>query len=79
MIARILIGLIIITVGFSMVYKTPWYLSILGRNYWAETKIGPGGTRLFYKMIGTAITILGIFVVTNTWEQFVKWIFGPIL
>ena len=44
---RIIIGLIIVLVGFHMVWKTEFYLDFLGRSEFAETKIGPGGTRLF--------------------------------
>ncbi len=66
-----IIGLIAIGVGFSMVYKTRGWTEFLGRNDWAEDKLGPGGTQLFYKLIGTGICILGIFGVTGILDGFV--------
>lgn len=69
--SRILVGLAIMVLGSSMVWKTPFYLQILGRNWWAEKNFGPGGTRFFYKLVGIAITVLGIMVVTDLFDSIV--------
>ena len=62
---QFIIGAAMIGVGMHMVIKTDVYLGFMGRNEWAEEKFGPGGTRLFYKLIGLLVTFLGILGVTG--------------
>lgn len=64
-ILRILGGLAAVGVGVAMVMKTDFFLEFLGTADWAETKFGPGGTRLFYKLIGVAIIFIGFMVATG--------------
>ena len=71
MIARILIGLLVCAIGWLMVWKTQWFLDMLGSVSWAEQHLGSGGTRLFYKLLGTLIIIVGFIVVTNLWDVLV--------
>lgn len=68
MITRILLGLLVTAVGWFMVWKTDWFISMLGFVAWAEEHLGGGGTRLFYKLLGTLIILLGFIVVTNLWD-----------
>ena len=75
-ILRTLIGLVVVALGLSMTWKTPWYLSILGRNPWAERNMGSGGTRLLYKLIGVAIMLIGFIIVTDLWDNFMIWLVG---
>jgi hypothetical protein len=76
-----ILGIIGVGVGFHMVYKTGGYLELMGRNDWAEQKFGPGGTRLFYKLIGVGLCILGIFGITGVLSDFsvgvLSIFFGP--
>lgn len=58
-----------------MVYKTAWSLDMLGYNPWAERTFGPGGTRLFYKLVGTVVIIFGFLFLTNSFER----IFGGVI
>ncbi|OGH61957.1 MAG: hypothetical protein A2848_03590 [Candidatus Magasanikbacteria bacterium RIFCSPHIGHO2_01_FULL_50_8] len=60
-----LIGLALVAGGFSMVYKTEWYIGFMGLNDWAEAKLGGGGTRLMYKLIGIVFCFLGILGMTG--------------
>ena len=78
MIWRIVIGLAIIFAGFHMVWKTELYLEFFGRSEFAETKFGPGGTRLFYKLIGIGVCFIGAFVATNLIQQMIIGVFGPL-
>ena len=71
MIARILIGLLVAAIGWLMVWKTQWFLNMIGYIAWAEQHLGSGGTRLFYKLLGTLIIIIGFIVVTNLWDVLV--------
>lgn len=71
MIGRIIIGFLVAALGFSMVWKTDFYMSILGEIDFAIRYLGGGGTRLFYKLLGTAIIIIGFLAITNLWEGFI--------
>lgn len=75
------IGLACSAVGFSMVYKTDWYLGFMGLNDWAETKLGGGGTRLMYKLIGVLFCFLGILGMTGQLNDLLAGtaglVFGP--
>ncbi len=62
---RIPLGIAIMFVGFLMVKKTEVFLSWFGQVPFAEDKFGPGGSRLFYKLLGVVVSFLGIFVATN--------------
>lgn len=76
---RIFLGLVAIAVGFIIVWKTEWLLSFFGRVNWAEKHLGyEGGTRLFYKLIGILVILIGIFAVTNLLGGIVLSIFGPL-
>ncbi len=52
-------------VGFLMVKKTNVVLSWFGRVPFAEDKFGQGGSYFFYKLLGTIIVFIGIFISTN--------------
>ncbi|MFA4845330.1 MAG: hypothetical protein WC654_02120 [Patescibacteria group bacterium] len=62
---RIPLGLLIMVIGFLIVLKTEMFFSWFGEIPFAEAKFGAGGSRFFYKLIGLAITFIGIFVATN--------------
>ncbi len=68
---RVLVGFIIIAVGFGMVWKTEVMLQIMGRNWWAERTFGAGGSRTYYKLWGMAIALLGIVVATDLFDRIV--------
>lgn len=71
MIGRIIVGLLVCGLGWLMVWKTAWFLEMLGMVDWAEQHLGSGGTRLFYKLLGTLIIIIGFIVITNLWDELV--------
>lgn len=71
-VAQFLIGTAAMAVGMHMVIKTDVYFGIMGQNAWAEAKLGPGGTRLLYKLIGMFITFLGILGVTGQLTGFAQ-------
>lgn len=80
MITRILIGLFVAAIGVLMLYKTEWVLSAVGRVEWAEKNFGAGGSRLFWKLFGVVVCLVGFVVMTNLWTEFaggaVKFLFG---
>lgn len=63
--ARILIGLIIMTLGFVIVRGADRVYDWFGTVDWAEEKLGPGRSIFFYRLIGVAVCFLGVLVVTN--------------
>ena len=65
---RILLGLVIVAVGFYMVLRTAIFIELIGYIDWAERKFGSGGTNLFYKLLGMVIMILGFIITTNLWN-----------
>jgi len=62
---RVPLGLVVMVVGFFIVARTGVILEWFGRVDWAEEKFGNGGTRTFYKLLGTLIVFIGIFIATN--------------
>lgn len=61
---RIIIGIIMIVLGFSVVWKTDFFFNLIGPIPFAE-KVFFGGSRSFYKLAGLLIVILGALVVAN--------------
>jgi len=58
MIARIIVGIVGTLLGVSMIIKNESYFRFLGTNSWAEAKLGSGGSRTLYKLIGLLIIFL---------------------
>lgn len=75
---RIIIGMIVVGIGFSVVAKTDFYLEFLGRSEFAEAKLGPGMTRTFYKLLGVLICFMGILIATNVIQGIILGVFGPL-
>lgn len=78
MFSRILIGSVVALIGFILVWKTEFIMGIAGYVDWAERWLGGGGTRLFYKLLGTATIIIGFLIVTNLFNSFAAGIIGGI-
>ena len=68
---RIAIATAIMAVGFTMVWKTSWWIEMFGRNPWAESQLksglgaGAGGSWLFYKLLGILTMILAFLSMTG--------------
>ena len=77
---HIIIGLIMMVVGFLIVVKSEWMLHNFGRIGFFDQHLGAeGGTRLGYKLIGIFVIFIGFLVFTNMIGGFLSWIFSPIL
>jgi hypothetical protein len=72
-------GLIIIIIGFLIVAKSEWMLNNFGRIEFFETKIGPGGTRTGYKLIGMIVIFFGMLIMTGQIEGFMGWALSPLI
>jgi len=79
MFLRIIIGLIGIAAGMILIMKSEWFLANFGRIDWAEIHLGTeGGTRIFYKLIGLAVILISILIMTGLIEGLLLAIFGPL-
>lgn len=62
---RIPLGLLVIIIGFLIVWRTEMVFKWFGAVDFAEQKLGVGMSRFFYKLVGIGICFLGIFIATN--------------
>jgi len=52
--------------GFLMNWKTEWIINNFGTLPWPEEHLGSsGGTRIFYKLLGVFLIILGFMTMTG--------------
>lgn len=72
------VGLIVVLIGCAMVIKTEWFLENFGRSEWAEEKLGGGGTRLMYKLLGILGIILSILGVTGALGEILTSLFSTL-
>jgi hypothetical protein len=65
-ITRFLGGMVIVAIGVVFVIKSEWFLQNFGAIGWAEQHLGlDGGSRLFYKLFGVMLAIVGISLATG--------------
>lgn len=77
---RIVIGIILILLGFVLVWKTHPIVDFAGRSDWAEQHLGAaGGTYLMVKLIGIAAIFFGLLAVTGLYQGFLEATVGALL
>ncbi len=60
-ILRFVVGMALMAVGVVFVIKSEWFLQNFGAIPWAEQHLGlDGGSRLFYKLFGVLLALMGI-------------------
>ena len=70
---RIILGLILMVVGYLVVWKSDWLLRNVGSIPSAEKYLHTeGGSRLMYKLIGIFLLLLGALHATNLLEDAVR-------
>lgn len=75
---KYVLGVIIIGIGFLIMWKSEWLMNNFGRIAWAEEKLGmEGGTRVFYKLIGLIIIIFAFMYMTGAVQAIIGAIFKP--
>lgn len=68
---RIIVGLLLLTAGFLLVWKATPIIEFTGHNAWAESRLGTeGGSYLLCKLIGLLIIFIGILIITGLWQGF---------
>ena len=67
---RYVIGVFIIALASFLIIKTEYFYSLTGPMDWPEQHIGPGGTRLFLKIIGLILIFGALFYMTGALGDF---------
>lgn len=62
---RVIGGMLLVGIGFLFIWRTEKFLQNFGKITWAEIKFGPGGSRMFYKLLGVIIIAVGFMLATN--------------
>lgn len=75
---HLLLGPIVIAVGTLMVIKSESLLSVFGRVRFFEDKLGTGGSRLGYKLLGVLVIFIGILILTDLFGGFMGWVLSPL-
>lgn len=70
---HIIIGIIVIIVGFFMVWKTEAFYNFVGAISWAEEHFG--GTRTFLKVLGVAFIFLGFMTIFQLYSGVLDLVF----
>ena len=78
MFGRIVLGILIVVVGYFITTKANWILANFGRLAWFEAHFGTeGGTRFFYKALGILTIIGGFMYATGMLQALLRRIFTP--
>jgi len=62
---RIPLGIAVAAVGFLIVWKSETIFGWTGTIDWAEEKLGTGQSRLFIKLMGLLVSVIGVFIASN--------------
>jgi hypothetical protein len=77
---RIILGIIMISVGAFMVIRSESMLRAFGSINFFDQHLGmEGGSRLGYKLIGLGILFIGMLVITNMIGGFMEWVLSPLM
>jgi hypothetical protein len=76
---HIIYGIIIIAIGITMVYKSESLLSFFGRVSTFEHYLGAeGGSRLGYKLLGLFVAFIGVLIMTDLIDGFMRTLLSPL-
>ena len=78
MLTRILVGLVLVALGFLVVWKTHAIIDAFGTSSWADSHLGGGGTSIMYKSIGIIVILVGFMYATNLWGAFLQATLGSL-
>ena len=76
---RILIGLVVIGLGFIMVYRPRFFIEFMGHQAWLEKIIQVSDDELAYKILGIIIIFIGALILTGLITNLLGFLLGPIL
>ncbi|MCB9798858.1 hypothetical protein H6758_03985 [Candidatus Nomurabacteria bacterium] len=64
---------IVMVVGFTMVWKSQWYIQNFGASQWAEQHMG---SFMFYKLLGVTLIVVAFLGATGSLGDIILGIFG---
>jgi hypothetical protein len=76
---QVVIGIILVVVGFCMVYYANWLYNNIGAVAFFEKYLGGGGTRLGYKLIGMFVMFIGALTTFDLIDKFIFWVLAPVI
>ncbi|TAL19413.1 hypothetical protein EPN90_03655 [Patescibacteria group bacterium] len=60
------VGILFIALGVLLVLKTEFFYGLVGAMEWPEKHIGPGGTRIFLKIVGLVLVFAAFLLMSGT-------------
>lgn len=76
---RIIAGALIAAFGILMTMKAQWFYDNIGTVEWAERVLGSeGGSRVFYKLFGMLIALIGFLMITGLLGRIILFFFLPL-
>lgn len=67
------LAIVVIVVGFMMVWKTQWFIQNFGTSDWAERHMG---SYMFYKLMGITAIVVAFLGMTGSLGDIILGIFG---
>ena len=67
-----------IVLGAFMVIRTEWFIENFGYSDWAEAKLGGGGTRIMYKVLGILFIVGSVLGMTGALGEIIIGVFGKL-
>jgi hypothetical protein len=76
---KIFLGLLAIALGIVIVIKKDWFVQNFGSIAWAEEHLGTsGGSRLMWQLIGIAMILISLMVMTGMMQAIALSILAPL-
>ena len=72
------LGILVIVLGAFMVIRTEWFIENFGYSDWAESKLGGGGTRIMYKVLGILFIVGSVLGMTGALGEIIIGVFGKL-
>lgn len=65
---RILTFIVSLALGLAIIVYTKQIVDITGNSGWAESKMGAGGTYVFWKLFGLLVIVMGFLYAVGTFN-----------
>jgi len=76
---QIIIGLLVVGLGFLMVYKPRFFIDFMGHQDWIEKILQVYDDELAYKVMGIIIIFVGAFIMTGLIWDILGWALSPVI
>ena len=77
---RIILGILLLIGGAATTIRSEDVFQALGTITWAEEHMSSmSGSRMFYKLLGVGMSLVGILIATNLLNDFLNFTVGALL